>query len=227
MSDANTHNLSNIDPDEISDVLLKVERSFQIRIDQEEFLTIKTFGNLCDIVANKVKGIDSKTCTTQQAFYKIRNAIAVVQGLDKASITPGSELQILFPRYDRNKKMRRLQRELGIISDLLDIKPWLACLITAGIVGSLLLFFFQWRIAISGLVLFITMGWLADRFLSKELKINTVKQLTEKLSREHYIALRRNATTINRSEIARKVKELFKADLGLEDHLLTRDATFS
>ena len=164
MSDSNTYDLSDIDPDEISGVLLKIERSFQIRIGQEDILMVETFGDLCDMVTNKVKGIDSQTCTTQQAFYKIRNAIGVVQGLDKASITPDSELQILFPRYDRNKKMRRLQRELGIMSDLLDIKPWLACLITAGIVRSHLLFFFQWRIATAGLVLFITIGWLASKF---------------------------------------------------------------
>lgn len=227
MSDSDKYNLSNVDPDDISDVLLKVENSFDIQFKQTELEAVDTFGALCDLIERKVHGIHSEGCSTQQAYYKIREAIASVQGIDKAAITLDSPLQLLFTRDDRNRKIRRLQQQLGISFDILNMPTWFAYLISGGIVGALLSFFFLWQAAVTGLTFFITTGWLAGRFFSKKLTITTVRQLTEKLSREHYRALRRNPATINRSEITNKVKELFKADLAFEDHLLTREATFN
>lgn len=226
MSDSDKYNLSNVDPDEISDILLKVENSFDIQFKQTELEGVDTFGALCDLIERKVNGIHSVGCSTQQAYYKIREAIASVQEIDKTAITLDSKLQLLFPRHDRNKKIRRLQQKLGISFEILSMQGWFAWLIFGGIVGSNLLFFFQWQMAVTGLILFIATGWFTSKFFSKELELDTLRQLTEKLSREHYVALRRNPASINRNEIARKVKELFKADLAFEDHQLTRKASF-
>ncbi|MCP2871706.1 hypothetical protein, partial [Salmonella enterica] len=62
--------------------------------------------------------------------------------------------------------------------------------------------------------------------LGNELDLLTVGQFADKLSREHYLESRRFSTTANRSAIVKKVKDLFIADLGLEEHQLTREASF-
>jgi hypothetical protein len=54
----------------------------------------------------------------------------------------------------------------------------------------------------------------------------TVGQFAEKLSRENYLKSRRLSTTVNKNEVAQKIKDLFIADLGLEEHQLTRQASF-
>lgn len=226
MKVSDTYDLSNVDPDDISEILRWVEKSFDIRFGCRELENVENFGALCDIIENKVNGIHADNCSSQQAYYRIREAISLVQSIDKASITLDSKLEHLFPRYDRNKKIRALQRQLGISFDILGMQAWFTWLILGGGIGSLLLFFFQWQIAIIGFLLITMAGWLAGKFFSKELKLDTVRQLTEKLSREHYVALRRNPASINRNEIAGKVKELFKADLSFEDYQLTKDASF-
>lgn len=226
MKDNDTYDLSNVDPDDISEILVKVEQSFDIRFGCRELENVENFGALCDIIENKVNGIHVDNCSSQQAYYKIREAIALVQGINKAFITLESKVEDLFPRHDRNKKIRALQQQLGISFDILGMQAWFTWLILGGIIGSLLLFFFQWQMAIIGLLLVTMAGWLAGKFFSKEFKLDTVRQLTEKLSREHYVALRRTPASINRNEIAGKVKELFEADLSFEDYQLTKDASF-
>jgi hypothetical protein len=48
----------------------------------------------------------------------------------------------------------------------------------------------------------------------------------DKIAREHYLKSRRISATANQEEIAQKIKELFIADLGIEEHQFTRQASF-
>ena len=226
MSDTTTIELKNIDPEDISDVLVKVEKSFGFKFGDTELKDVKTFGELCDIITNKVQGANVNDCTTQQGFYKLRNAVAATQVIDKDSITTNTNLQQLFPRHNRRQKIKELQNELDMNVDILDIKAWLGWTIFIGIAGSLIMFFFNWKFALSGLTFFIGISWTAYKFFAKEFKLATVGQLTEKLTRENYLKSRRNSSTINRNEISQKVKEFFSGELDLEEEVLTRQATF-
>ena len=218
--------LRNIDPDDVADVLMKVQKTFDFKFGDTELRDVKTFGELCDIITAKVQGDDVENCTTQQGFYKLRNAIAATLLIDKHLITPATALQQLFPRHHRRQNIKNLQHKPGISVDMLDIKKWLGRTIFIGIISSLVMFFFRWEFALGGLVAFIAIGWTANKFFAKELKLTTVGQLAEKLTRENYRKSRRDSATINRNEIAQKVKELFQHDLGLESSVLTREATF-
>ncbi|TWI83021.1 hypothetical protein IQ13_1127 [Lacibacter cauensis] len=226
MTDTTTIELKNIDPGDISDVLVKIEKSFGFKFGDTELKDVKTFGELCDIITSRVQGDNVDDCTNQQGFYKIRNAIATIQATDKNSITPDTNLQQIFPRPNRRKKIKELKNELDMAVDILDIKGWLRWTIFSGVAGSLIMFFFNWKLALSGLTFFIVISWAAYNFFAKEFKLATVGQLTEKLVRENYLKSRRNSSTINRNEIARKVKEFFSKELDLEEEVLTRQATF-
>jgi acyl carrier protein len=226
MSDFDTYELCNVDPDDISDVLVKVEKSFRFKFGDTELKDVKTFGELCDIITNKVQGDNSNDCTTQQAFYKLRDAIADSLLIDKKSITQDTDLQFLFPRQNRRQKVKEVKIRLDARFDILEIKEWLKWTYFVGIITSLIMFFFKWQYALSGLVFFTVLGWTLNRFFATEIATQTIGQFAEKFARENYLKARRNSATINRIEIARKVKELFKTDLGLEDKALTQEATF-
>lgn len=226
MSDTTIIELKNIDPEDISDVLVKVEKSFGFKFGDTELKDVKTFGELCDIITSKVQGNNVNDCTTQQSFYKLRNAIAATQFIDKGSITTDTNLQQLFPRHNRREKIKELQNALDMTVDILDIKAWLGWTIFIGIVGSLIMFFFNLKFALGGMTFFTAFSWTAHKFFAKEFKLATVGQLTEKLTRENYLKSRRNSSTINRNEISKKVKEFFSNELDLEEGALTRQATF-
>src|SRR4051812_9869196 len=116
--------LDNYESEDIFDVVVKLGKSFNLNFEKDAFFTIKRFGELCDIIISKVQGADSDDCTTQQAFYTVRNAIATTQLIDKNSVTLDSNLQDIFPRDNRRQKIKELHDELGLPLDILDIKSW-------------------------------------------------------------------------------------------------------
>jgi len=223
----NITKLDNYEDEDIFDVVLKLEKSFGLKFENDAFYNVTTFGDLCDIFTNNLQGDNSDDCTTQQAFYKVRNAIATTQLIDTKSITLDTKLQDIFPRHNRKQKIKVLQNELNITFKILDIKSWLGWTIFIGIVTSLIMFFFNWQFAITGLLLFIAIGWTSYKFFAKEFELTTVRQLTEKLTTENYIDVRRQKGTINRQEILKLIVDTFSNDLDIDKAYLTRNDKFS
>jgi acyl carrier protein len=224
-SDANI-GLENIDPLDIDMLLEKLERSFYIKFDNTELKQVITFGDLCDLVANKVEGCNTNDCTTQQAFYKIRKAIVETRQYDKEALKTNTCLEELFPYKQRRQQIKKIESILGFKTRILQMKGWLLLLLVSVFLASSVALFFSWPIGFGCMILSV-IGFYISNKLGKELNLKTVGQLAEKISREHYNKVRRNPTTVNRTEITQKIKELFKEDLELEDSALTRDARFS
>jgi hypothetical protein len=218
-------NLNNVDPEEIGDVLVKIERSFNIRLDDTSCKDVKTFGKLCDIVVEKVKQTNNDSCTTQQAFYKIRNAINSTISPPKELIKPQTKLADIFPRDTRLQVIAEIEREMGFKINLLQPKQGIIGTFIFVLLASAVGFFYEPTMAFAGVIVAITGLMLAGKF-GKELKVKTLGDLAEKVAREHYIKCRRDASTVNRNEISQKIKELFTNDLYLEPSVLTRDAKF-
>jgi acyl carrier protein len=218
-------NLNNVDPEDIGDVLVKIEKSFNIRLDDTSCKDVKTFGKLCDIVVEKVKQTNNDSCTTQQAFYKIRNAINSTVSPPKELIKPQTRLADIFPRDNRIEVISEIEKEIGFQLNLLQPKQGIVGAFVFVLLASLAGFFFQPVMAFVGLIIAGAGLMLAGKF-GKELKVKTLGDLAEKVAREHYLKCRRDAATINRTEIAQKIKELFTAELYMEPSVLTRNAKF-
>jgi hypothetical protein len=219
--------LDNYEDEDIFDVVLKLENSFGLKFEKDTFYNVQTFGDLCDIFTNNLQGENSDDCTTQQAFYKVRNAITTAQLMDTKSITLDTKLQDIFPRHNRKQKIKELQNELNLSFKILDIKSWLGWTIFIGIAASLIAFFFKWQFAIAGLLCFIAIGWTSYRFFTKEFELTTVRQLTEKLTTENYVDVRRQKGTINRQEILKLIVDTISNDLDIDKVYLTRTDKFS
>ena len=181
---------------------------------------------MSDIITNKVQGDNVNDCTTQQAFYNLRKTLSTTLLIDKENIKTETTLLELFPKRNRKQRIKEFETELGYSVDILDIKQWMGWTIVIGFVGSLIMFFFNWKIALCGLTFTIFFGWTTNKFFYTELEAITVGQLAEKVSRQSYKKARRNPETINKIEIAQKIKEIFIKDFDLNESILTRQATF-
>jgi hypothetical protein len=215
--------LKNIDPEDFSDVLAKIEKSFGFQFGKSELAKTMTFGELCDIICSRVELEHSDDCTTQQAFYKIRQSIANIQLLKKDAISPDSNIEIILPREGRRQKVIQVSKELGFPLKILQPKEWVSIMLFLIPLGSFVELFINWKFGLIGLLLSITSISVANR-LGKEFTIKTVGELADKMARENYIKSRRNPKTANRLEIVEKIKELFCLDLDLDPSVLTKEA---
>jgi len=218
------YQLKNVDPEDINDVLLKVQRSFDIRFDQSELDHVATFGDLCDAIQNKISLLHEDTCTTQHAFYLLRNAIAAATGADKCSVKPHSRLGKLFPRENRLEGIACVEQELGFKIDLLQPKQWIVTSFALILLASSIAFFYNWEIALGGCLASLLGLKLAGKF-GKEIHLKTVGDLANKISRESNVKAKRNPT-VTRNEIEQKVHEVLAQKLQLEPVVLTRRSRF-
>lgn len=215
--------LQNIDPDDIGDVLVKVEKSFDIKFRGKELMHISTFGELCDHITNKIQLDHSSDCTSQQAFYKLREAIASTAQIDHQMITIKSPLANILPKHGRRLKVEKLERHLGFKLDILRPPYWVTLILAIFYVSSLAVTYFSWPIGLTGLVSAHFALWLAQK-TGKVLDLQTVGQLAKKMTAENYLKSRRNPTTCNKIEIEKVLTDLFSNELYLDKSKLTRDA---
>jgi len=220
------YDLRNVDPDDISFLLVDIEKSFGFSFGETSLEHVSTFGELCDVIAGKLHERDAHDCTSQQAFYKLREVLATTLGVDRNKIKPGTGLVGLIPAPQIRQKVQEINNKLGCKVINLYIKAWLANIILVVGILSMIAFFLDWRIALSGLSTIVVTGILANRFFATDVEHITVGQLAEKFSREHYLKARRNPETVNRAEIEQKIRQLFSDKLGLDESVLTREATW-
>lgn len=218
--------LDNYEDEDIFDVVVKLERSFGLKFEKNAFSNVETFGDLCDVFEKHLQYVDSDDCTKQQAFYRVREPIASVQGISKDVITPDTKLEALFPPHDRRRKIKLFKNYLALKIDMLTYPGRLALTFGVGLLLSLLAFFLSWKIASAGIAFFIMAFTIADK-LGNMLNLQTVRDLTGKLARENYIGVRRRKGTMNRNEVLQIIIETFSNDLAIDKGDLTRGARFS
>lgn len=218
--------LDDYEDEDIFDVVVKLEKSFGLKFDKSAFYHVKNFGKLCDLFENQISYEHRDDCTKQQAFYRIRDAIALTLQLSRDNIQLDTKLSDLFPTHDRRQKAREFQMAVGTDIKILTYPGWLALTIIIGFLLSLVAFFFDWKIALIGIVLLLSAMKTAEK-LGKSLDFQTVRELTDKLAREHYVDVRRTKGTFNKQELLQIIIETFSNDLAIKKAYLTREATFS
>jgi hypothetical protein len=217
--------LENTDPDDVTDLLVEVQKSFNIKFEGDELMGIKNFGELCDHITNKIELENTDDCTSQQAFHKLRNAISTELEIDKKEITRQSKLEGFLPKQIRRANLKKVERKLDIKLKILTSPNWVMFPLLAILLLSLICFFFSWKLALSGIGLSILGFWIAD-LTANEIELETVGHLVEKMTRENYLKSRRNQETFNKKEIEMILTDWFSDKLALEKSELTRDAKF-
>jgi acyl carrier protein len=219
------YKLNHIDPEEIGDLLVKVERSFDIQVGRTELMYISTFGEVCDLIAGKIQLDHADDCTSQQAFYKLRDAISSTLQVDRKAISTNALLTDLLPTQNRRSRIKKLEKHVGFKLNMLRPPYWGTGALTIVLLISLVGLFSNWPIALAGCVFSIAgLGFAAK--LGNELDLQTIGQVVEKMTRENYVQSRRNPRTFNKNEIEKIITNWFCDELGLDKSTLTRKTTF-
>ncbi len=219
------HKVENIDSEDAGDLLVKIEKSFDIKFGDTELMHIKTLGELCDHIINKIQVDNSDDCTTQQAFYKLRDAITTLFSVDNKTITTEFPLDNFLPRQKRKEQIKDLENYLNVHLNILRPPHWVTNTLLILLLVSIVGLFFKWQYGLLGLGISFSGLWFSNK-IGNELDVQTVGQLAEKMTRENYVKSRRNPKTVNKNEIEKLLTEWFIDDLGLDKGKLTREAKF-
>lgn len=218
--------LKNADPEDLNDILYSIGQSFNISYEPLELIHIKTFGEMCDHITNKIKLTHKNSCTTQQGFYKLRSTFASILKVDKNLITPKTPIKDILPRSKRKSIIRHIESNMGIGFSLLRPRFFVSCSLFILLFLSLIALFFSWKIALFGIGLSIASLWITFS-TGIELDLETFGQLTQQVVRENYIKSRRDSSTFNRNEIQKVIVDWFSYYLDIEESRLTREARFA
>lgn len=215
--------LKNIDPDDLYDYLLAVETSLNIRFVGNELTHIATFGELLAHIVQKIQLTDSDDCTTQQAFYQLRNAISSTVQIDLRSTSPGQHLTALLPRQNRRSSIQKIENQLGYKLHILRPARWMISVLVGLFFISLAGLFFNPSVGLAGLLLSIAGFWLAHK-TRNEFHLETLGQVAKKMTREHYLQSRRNTGTFNKKEVTQILSDWFFTDFSSYSPLITPTA---
>jgi hypothetical protein len=213
--------LQECDLEDIEDIIPRIEKSFNLKFKSTDFTGVKTLGDICKIVENRLDYQD-QDCTLQQGFYKVRLAISKAKNINQSIIKTTSKLEELFPRKSRIRDWKKVEKELGFKVKVLIMSNGLIRSLFVGFVLSTLCFFLSWKIALAGLIGFGVLSKFLGLF-SKGLSLQTVGDLSRKISSENYALVRRNKSSGNRHEIFSMIQELFALELEINRKFLTSD----
>ncbi|PQJ80031.1 hypothetical protein [Polaribacter porphyrae] len=215
--------LKNIHIEDIEDVIVKIEKSFQIQFENNELKEVKTFGDLCYAFKMKIDLKNSDDCTSQQAFYKLRKAISETTIINKDQINQDINLETLFPKKRRRRNIKKLEKNLGFQLSILSPKQSTINGISCLFFVFFITLFFSWKIGVLGIIIALFSFVFAYK-TANTLNVKTIKDLIYKTKKENYLNARRNKKTFNKKEIDTIIIDLFSDYLDLDKKLLTKDA---
>ena len=215
------YKLENIDLGDLEDVVMKLEDSFEVQLTGIEILKINSFGELTDVIKEKIVFESEESCTSQQAFYKLRNVIEKEFGIENLNLK--SKLSEIFPKKERLLKIKQIEGKLDFKLKITQPKSIFLKIFAYLLLSSLLFFIINYKIASILFMASIIGIWTLHKF-GKELNTNTIGELAEKMKRENYSKVRRNKNTINKNEIEKIIIDTFSIELDLKKTELTRNA---
>lgn len=212
-------------------IIPAIEKSFGIRFERNDFEKVETYGELCNVVQSKLTAVTVPTCTTQQAFYKLRLALQAHGTAN--NLKPNSLLNDALPNqwFQRRRAAQAIQKELDMKLDILKmpaaVEMCFTILLLLSLVGipvaGLMVGSTGALVSAAGLVAAIV-GLYAGNWLGTTSRYATVRELVIVMSSQFYRQSRRDPKSLNQSEIMSMLNELFSDYSGVDLLELTPDA---
>jgi acyl carrier protein len=95
------------------EIVISVEERFGITISDEEATACVTPGQLVELVRAKVTAGPEGTCTSRQAFHRIRSALVESGALTRGEITPDTAIPIPLAPDDQKAFWESLRARIG------------------------------------------------------------------------------------------------------------------
>jgi hypothetical protein len=216
--------LNQYEIEDIEDCLAIFEQRFQIKLENIETQKLNTFSAFSELIVSKIKFKTDNICTTQRAFYQFRKALAAENVSNLNQIRPSTDLESIFPKKNRRKMIKNIERTLGYEIAALAPSQLTSNILFFGLVFSIIGLFVAWQISIFG-VLFSIIGLYFTKFTNRLDKQN-LRTLIEKYSTEHYLTIRSGAHSFNPFEFKTVILEWFSENTGIPKEKL-RQATFA
>lgn len=213
--------LHSIDGEELAFFLIELETSFNISLEDDNFTPIHTLGELCDLIKNKLPFQHKATCTSQQAFYKLRQAIGQLD-LGKIKLEPSSKLHEIFPLKNRRQQIQLLEKILGFKLNLLSPPTWAKYSLLSLFFLSFISLFIQPILGVFAYIILFLMIKLTYKW-GKEFELISIKDVVKKMVREQYHNCRRYPSTYNKDEIEPLFFEWLNHTILLPEEQATRD----
>ena len=208
----------------IEDCIPSIEEMYKFKFEEGETQSVKNFDEFCDLILAKIDFDNIESCTTQQAFYKLRNSLIEMNISEKEKIKPETKLKELFPRKSRIKLVKRVENNIGFKLNILLPPKFIFYALVLLSITSLIFLFINFKFGILGIVISI-FGFYLCSWFGKELEIETLKELVEKITSENYLKVRTRKNTVNKSELKIIITNWFVENAGIErERLIT--ATF-
>lgn len=218
--------LEHVELQDISDAIITIQESFQISFREDELAKVKVFEDLCILIHEKIELEDQDDCTSQQAYYKLNQALSYTFNLSKLHLSPETLIENIIPRENRIKKVKMLESILDMQLFRLSPPIWVTCVLLILFLLSLLAFFINGKTALSGIALSIFGFWISNK-MGKEIYIKTVGELTDNMVSYNYMKSRRDPNTVNRRELDNVIKNIFIKLFQLDPSALNKEAKFS
>ena len=219
-----TNKLDVYDIENIEDCISEIEKMYNFKFVDKELENVKTFEEFCDLIIEKINLTNVESCTSQQAFYKLRNSLVVTTLIEKENLKIETELKKIFPRKNRKALIEKVENELKIKFDIIKAPDFITISLLIIGIASFISLFFVWKIALIGISISV-FGFYLCKWFGNELKVKTVKELVEKITSENYLALRSEKNTINKTELKKVITNWIAENSFIEKEKLV-NATF-
>ena len=219
------YKFDNADLENIEDLIPSIEKMYKINFQEDELAGLTNFDEFCEKIVAKINLENIDNCTTQQAFYKLRKSIVDLGIAKKNELNTETKLREIFPRKNRRKIVRSLEENIGFELNLINPPQIISISLFVLILVSIVFLFINLKFGILGIIISVLGFKLAYKF-GKEIEMNSIRELVERITTENYLNLRRNKNTINRKELKNVLTDWFAENLGIEKNELKK-ATFT
>jgi acyl carrier protein len=221
------------------DLILEIEKCFDITIPDQEAEKITTIGKMYDAVWQHLEGKSSNKCNSQILFYRLRKSAAEIFNFPKQQFLLDAVPEDVFPKENR----REIYKEFGNINnlflpDLLLAKPWSVFLKGFGVVTILGTLFYAiisvifydnsncfFLLPICGLLLTSLLSKAVDtkRIIISE---NTVRIFVEKTLVLNYEKLSKE-NGYNRKEVEMIINQIIVDKIGVDEDEISPEKNFA
>lgn len=197
-----------IDSEDLEDILIRLQDSFKFEFIEGEVENLITIDQLADKVITRLDLQDSKECTSQIVFYKLReHLLDKLKNTDK-ELLPKTRLRDIFPRKGRKQLWKNVFLDFDIKMPNLTPPTYLVLILVLAFIASIIISFSY--SFVFGLIL-IASSWIAWKLsyrFGKSFPVNDLGELAKKMSSENYLDSRKHLNSINVPEIKRLVFDM-------------------
>ena len=215
-----TYELENIE-----DSIPTIEEMYKFKFQDGEIENVNNIEEFCDLIITKIDFENIESCTTQQAFYKLRKSLIEEKIADKEKIKLETKIDQIFPRKNRIKLVKKVENNIGFKLNVLQAPKFISYTLVLIFIISFVSLFINFKIGILGIAISV-LGFYLSNLFGKELEIETLKELVEKITSENYLKVRTQKNTVNKSELKKILTDWFVENSGIEKDKL-QNSTFA